>query len=87
MKVKQLLIVLFFILGLASAQAAPVNINTADSTTLANSLKGVGKTKAEAIVAYREMNGEFKSAEELTRVKGIGKKILADNMDDIRLED
>ena len=59
--------------------AQPVNINTADAATIANSLKGVGQSKAEAIVAYREKNGAFKSAEELAKVQGIGDKTVAAN--------
>ena len=36
---------------------ATVNINTASAETIANALKGVGLSKAEAIVAYRSANG------------------------------
>ncbi len=53
-----------------------VNINTADASTLANALNGVGMRKAEAIVAYRDEHGPFKSIDELINVKGIGEKIL-----------
>jgi len=42
-------------------------------------LVGVGRSKAEAIVAYREANGRFYSLEELLEVKGIGKSTLAKN--------
>lgn len=87
MKLKQLFIALFFVLGFAGVQAAPVNVNTADAATIAKSLKGVGKSKAEAIVAHREAQGAFQSVEDLMKVKGIGKKILADNLDDIKLAD
>jgi len=38
--------------------------------------KGIGVKTAEAIVAYRECNGPFKTFEELTAVKGIGEKKL-----------
>ena len=61
--------------------AGPVNINTADATAIAASLKNVGQTKAEAIVAYREQNGAFKSADDLVKVKGIGEKTVAANRD------
>ena len=43
-----------------------VNINQADAQTLASVLNGVGISRAEAIVAYREKNGKFYSAEELS---------------------
>ncbi len=54
----------------------PVNINTADAATLAQSLRGIGRSKAEAIVSYRSENGPFKSVDDLVNVKGIGTKTL-----------
>lgn len=54
----------------------PVNINTADAATLAGTLRGIGLSKAEAIVAYRNENGPFKSVDDLVNVKGIGSKTL-----------
>ena len=42
-------------------------------------LKGIGHKKAQAILAYREQIGAFKSIDDLTKVKGIGEKILMDN--------
>jgi len=42
-------------------------------------LKGIGHKKAQAIIAYREQVGAFKSVTELIQVKGIGEKILSDN--------
>ena len=59
-------------------KAAHVNINTADADTLM-SLKGVGAKKAEAIIAWRKENGNFKSVEQLMDVKGIGESILESN--------
>ena len=60
----------------AALFAGPVNINTADAETLAMELAGVGPALAAAIVADRESNGVFTSPEALTRVKGIGNRIL-----------
>lgn len=60
-----------------------VNINQADAQTLASVLNGVGISRAEAIVAYREKNGKFYSAEELTSVRGIGVSTVAKNEDRI----
>lgn len=68
------------------AVAATVNINTADAATLAAGLKGVGGARAQEIVRYREAYGPFKSADELTEVKGIGKSTLDDNRARITLE-
>ncbi|TCV94850.1 competence protein ComEA [Luteibacter rhizovicinus] len=67
--------------------SSPVNINTADAATLAQSLDGVGLSKAEAIVAWREANGAFESADQLTMVKGIGASLVSRNRDAIRLGD
>ena len=67
--------------------AEPVDINRADAETIAASLKGVGPAKAEAIVAYRDANGPFKDADELTLVKGIGPSTVDQNRADILLED
>jgi competence protein ComEA len=66
----------------ASAFAAgKVNVNTADAATIAEALNGVGEAKAEAIVAYRQANGPFKSPEQLAEVKGIGLKTVEKNRD------
>jgi competence protein ComEA len=59
--------------------AGPVNINTADATTLAAELTGVGPALAAAIVADRQAHGSFASPEALTRVKGIGSRIVEMN--------
>ena len=63
--------------------AEKVNINTADATTIDRVLLNIGPSKAEAIVAYRKANGAFKSAEQLTLVKGIGLKTVEKNRDRI----
>ncbi|MHA6485861.1 helix-hairpin-helix domain-containing protein [Bacillus cabrialesii] len=54
---------------------APVNINTATLEEL-QGISGVGPSKAEAIIAYREENGRFQTIEEITKVSGIGEKSL-----------
>jgi len=61
--------------------AAPVNINTADAKTLAANINGVGNKKAEEIVQYRDKHGPFKSADDLTKVKGIGPSLIEKNRD------
>ena len=67
--------------------ATPVNVNKADAATLAKSLDGVGHAKAEAIVAWREEHGPFKSADDLGQVKGIGPATLERNRSAILLDD
>jgi competence protein ComEA len=56
--------------------AGPVNVNTADAETISAELKGIGLAKAQAIVDYRSKHGPFKSADDLTLVKGIGESTL-----------
>lgn len=63
----------------AVKQSATINLNAADAETLTRELKGIGSTKAKAIVAYRESNGPFASVDELLEVKGIGAAILEKN--------
>ncbi len=52
-----------------------VNINTADKKLLIQ-LPGIGPVTADRIIQYRKDNGQFKSIDELTKVKGIGTKTL-----------
>ena len=68
----------------ALALAGEVNVNTASAETIADELKGVGKAKADAIVAYRKKHGAFASVEDLLRVQGIGPRILEENAGDRR---
>jgi competence protein ComEA len=66
--------------------AGPVDINTADAATIAKELQGIGMSRAQAIVAYREKNGAFRSADELRKIKGIGAKVLERNRASIRVD-
>jgi competence protein ComEA len=75
------------LLSSLSAFAGPVNINTADAQTLAAELTGVGPALADAIVRDRAENGTFDSPEALTRVKGIGARIVEMNRENIRVSD
>jgi len=52
-----------------------ININLATSEEL-QTLSGIGPSKADAIISYREENGQFKSIEGLLEVSGIGEKSL-----------
>lgn len=67
------------------AFAGPVDINTADAQTISEALDGVGIIKAEAIVEYREKHGPFKSAEDLSLVKGIGDRTVELNRANIKV--
>jgi competence protein ComEA len=67
----------------ATKEADPqgkIDINSADAKSL-TLLKGIGEKRAEAIVKYREANGNFKSIDELSKVKGISKSIIDKNRD------
>jgi competence protein ComEA len=52
-----------------------ININTATEKQLV-ALKGIGIKKAKAIIAYRELNGDFARIEDLRNVKGVGSKLV-----------
>jgi len=65
--------------------AGPVDLNSADAATIARELSGVGAARAEAIVEYRREYGNFKSADELLNVAGIGEHILDRNRENIQL--
>lgn len=67
------------------AFAGPVDINTADAETISAELKGVGLTKAKAIVEYRQKHGPFKSPDDLSLVKGIGERTVEINRANIRV--
>ena len=70
-----LLVIGLLMSGLAWAQMAAVNINTAEESSLAT-LPGIGPAKAKAIVAYRSEHGPFATVEDLTKVSGVGQKTL-----------
>lgn len=55
---------------------AAIDLNTATVDELM-SLKGIGKKRAEAILADREQKGRFKSVEDLSRVKGMSQKLVS----------
>lgn len=52
-----------------------ININTADSSELIK-LEGIGEVRAEAIIEFRNLHGEFRNIEEIMLVDGIGQGIF-----------
>ncbi|MGG3688465.1 helix-hairpin-helix domain-containing protein [Caldifermentibacillus hisashii] len=62
-----------------------VNINQADASAL-DSLPGIGPSKAEAIIEYRETNGPFQKVEDLMNISGIGEKTFEKLKDQITVQ-
>jgi len=77
---KKLFVLLFFTVF----ALAKIDINKATMEEL-HSLKGIGHTKAVAIMEYRKAH-PFKRKEDIMKVKGIGKKIFEKIKDDIEVE-
>jgi competence protein ComEA len=69
-----------------AAWGGPVDINTADASTLAKELNGVGPARAQAIVAYRNEHGPFKSVDDLRLVKNLPQKVIDANREFLRME-
>ncbi len=82
-----MLLVAAFSIGSGLVMAGPVNINTADEDTLVSELEGVGPALAAAIVRDREENGRYQSPEAITRVRGIGQRVLEDNREYILVDE
>ncbi len=61
----------------ASPSPLLIDINRATAEVL-DQLPGIGEVKAEAIVAYRNQNGPFRSVDDLLLVDGISEALLAD---------
>ncbi|SJN43020.1 ComEA family DNA-binding protein [Psychrobacter sp. JB385] len=61
-----------------------IDINRANEGEL-TSLHGIGSSKAQAIILYRDMFGNFKTVDELANVKGIGAKTIEKNRARLRV--
>ena len=59
-----------------------ININTASIEEL-QKLNGIGQSKAQSIVDYRNKNGEFKDIQEIKNVQGIGEAAFEKIKDNI----
>lgn len=77
-----LFVILLSFAGFVSA--AQIDINSANAETIAKNLKGIGPSKAAAIVRFRDENGPFQKHEDLVQVKGVGKKTVDANKENIR---
>ncbi len=73
---KRLLTLILVLLASINLAFAAVNLNTASVDEL-DAVKGIGPSKAKAIVDYRTKNGPFKSVDDLKGVKGFGEKSVA----------
>ncbi len=69
-----------------STEESLININTADFETLCL-LPGIGPTKAQAIIQYREENGLFLDITDIQKVKGIGPTLFNTIKDQITIGD
>jgi len=59
--------------NISAPDAGKVNLNTATASEL-ETLPGVGPAKSAAILEFREVNGGFKTIEDLKSISGIGDK-------------
>ena len=62
-----------------AAETQKIDINTANVDALKHAFKGIGLKRAEAIVQYREVHGQFKSIQALAQVKGLGRSFVERN--------
>ena len=76
MKIPGIVATALLLLASPIVLAGQVDINTADAETISAELKGVGLAKAKAIVEYRKKHGPFRSADDLSLVKGIGERTV-----------
>ena len=76
---KKIVILIIFMISLF----AKIDINKADMKEL-HLLKGIGHTKAVAIMEYRKQH-PFTKIEDIMKVKGIGKKLFEKIKDEIEI--
>ncbi|RLC97090.1 MAG: competence protein ComE [Chloroflexi bacterium] len=72
---KKIVLSMVLLMFMVSAAWAKVNINTASVAEL-EGIPGIGPSKAESIVKYRDDNGKFQKAGDIVLVKGIGDKLF-----------
>lgn len=62
-----------------------VNINNANEEELEKLLLGIGPDKAAKIIEYRDANGPFLTADDLSKVRGVGPATVEKNRERIEL--
>ena len=72
--------------GMMMLEPMAENINSTLSEDLAVHLKGIGLITAQAVIDYRNENGDFSSPEDIMNVKGIGEHTFEANKDMIVVE-
>ncbi len=85
MKLFQSLFITAIFLFSSAVFAGKVNINNATAEQIATTMTGIGESKAQAIVEYRNSHGKFKSVQDLENVDGIGSKTVEKNKANITL--
>lgn len=68
----------------AVSEDGRININTAGVEEL-TTLKGVGESRANAIIAFREEHGSFENPEDIMQIAGIKEGIYAKIKDQIKV--
>ena len=66
-------------------EGTQVSINSASAEDLAHAMNGVGLKKAQAIIAYRDEYGPFKTLDDLKQVPGIGSSLVERNLTHLTL--
>lgn len=82
---KKFLMILAAVFAFSGISFAAVDLNKATQAEL-EALKGIGPAKAKAIIDYRTKNGAFKSADDLDKVKGVGKGIISKIANEVTID-
>ena len=61
-----------------------IDLNKAQLAELTGSFKGIGKKRAQAIIAYRDQHKGFKSIEEFADVRGLGQRFVDMNREALK---
>lgn len=61
-----------------------INLNQATVGQLLHTVKGIGQKRAEAIIAYRDQHGHFKSLTELAAVHGLGERFVKQHWSELQ---